>query len=85
MGPWFHASWLLTDGGEFADIQFPAKSADDYHGRVIRGKPSGRRGLSVRQPDGWLHLNCVHLWVGSLAESPSCFVPNEAQRYWLDR
>ena len=34
MGPWFHAGWFLTDGGDFADIQFPTKTANDYHAQV---------------------------------------------------
>ena len=34
MGPWFHAGWFLTDGGTFADLTFPTKTADDYHAQV---------------------------------------------------
>lgn len=34
MGPWFHAGWFLTDGGTFADLVFPTKTADDYHDQV---------------------------------------------------
>jgi len=34
MGPWFHGGWFLSDGDHFADLQFPTKTADDYHTRV---------------------------------------------------
>lgn len=34
MGPWFHAGWFLTDGHDFVDLRFPAKTADEYHERV---------------------------------------------------
>jgi putative CocE/NonD family hydrolase len=34
MGPWWHAGWFLSDGSRLGDVEFGAKTAEEYHERV---------------------------------------------------